>query len=103
VNGLAPLREAVEKSAKVVQDAGKRHAYPQEACRLIGYHHAAKAKMIEFVEINAAKCGIPAQIVEQLRASRKMTEAFQEKACPRRPVYPVGDFWPNGPYERGRK
>ena len=37
--------------------------------------------MIKYVEANAAKCGIPPQIAEQLRTGHKNTEAMQKKVC----------------------
>ena len=37
--------------------------------------------MIKYVEANAAKCGIPAQIGDQLKAGHKNTEAMQQKVC----------------------
>ena len=37
--------------------------------------------MINYVEANAAKCGIPPQIGEQLKTGHKNTEAMQEKVC----------------------
>jgi hypothetical protein len=38
-------------------------------------------KMMRYVEVNAAKCGIPPQIGEQLKAGHKNTENMQTKVC----------------------
>ncbi len=37
--------------------------------------------MIKYVEANAAKCGIPPQIPEQLKNGHKNTETMQKKVC----------------------
>ena len=37
--------------------------------------------MITYVETNAAKCGIPPQIAEQLKNGHKNTEKMQKKVC----------------------
>jgi hypothetical protein len=58
--------------------------------------------MLNYVEKNAAKCGIPSQLPEQLKNGHKNTEALQTRVCnfaqqlqQRGPkVLPVGDFPP---------
>jgi hypothetical protein len=37
--------------------------------------------MITYVESNGAKCGIPGQIAEQIRAAHKNTDGMQKKVC----------------------
>ena len=37
--------------------------------------------MIKYVETNSAKCGIPAQIGDQLRNGHKNTEKMQKQVC----------------------
>ena len=59
-----PLREEAEKRGK-----------------LIGAYSQAEVKMIKYVEGNATKCGIPAQIADQLKAGHKNTEALEKKVC----------------------
>lgn len=78
---FTPLRQEAEKRGKLIKAASDRHAGPDEACKLIGSFGQAEIKMIKYVESNAAKCGIPPQIAEQLKASHKNTEALQKKVC----------------------
>jgi hypothetical protein len=101
LNGFAPLREEAEKKADLVKTASRRHALPAETCKLIADYHAAEAKMIEYVESNAARCGIAAQITIQLRATQKNTEDARIKVCTiagqgKKPAGPIGDFYPRG-------
>jgi hypothetical protein len=65
--GFTPLRADAEAKAKLIQAAGKRKAPPQEACRLIGNFAQAETKMIKFVESHMQKCGIPAQVADQMK------------------------------------
>jgi hypothetical protein len=76
-----PLREDAEKRGKQIKAASDRHASPEEACKLIQGFGQAEMKMIKYVEMHAAKCGIPPQISEQLKGGHKNTEVMQQKVC----------------------
>jgi hypothetical protein len=81
MKGFVPLREEAEKRGKLIKAASERHAPPDEACKLIGHFGQAEAKMIKYVESHAAKCGIPAQVADQLKNGHKNTETMQKKVC----------------------
>jgi hypothetical protein len=81
MKGFLPLREDAEKRGKMIKAASERHAPPDEACKLIGNFGQAEVKMIKYVEANAAKCGIPPQIPEQLKNGHKNTEMMLKKVC----------------------
>ena len=76
-----PLREEAEKRGKAIKAAGERHAPPDEACKLIGGFSQAEIKMIKFIEANSARCGIPAEVAQQMRTGHKNTEQMQQKVC----------------------
>ncbi len=81
MKGFLPLREEAEKRGKLIKVASDRHAPPNEACKLIGNFAQSEIKMIKYVEIHSAKCGIPPQIADQLKNGHKNTEAMQQKVC----------------------
>jgi hypothetical protein len=81
MNGFIPLRDDAEKKGKMIKAAGDRHATPEEACKLIKNYSAAELKMIKYVESNSAKCGIPAQVGDQLKAGHKGTEGLEQRVC----------------------
>lgn len=81
MKAFLPLREEAEKRGKLIKAASDRHAPPDEACKLIGNFAQSEAKMIEYVKSHAAKCGIPAQVGEQMKAGHKNTEAMKAKVC----------------------
>jgi hypothetical protein len=106
---FVPLREEAEKRGKLIKAAGDRHAGPDEACKLIKNFAQAEIRMLNYAEKNAAKCGIPSQVPEQLKNGHKNTEALQTRVCnfaqqlqqcgptggcDDRMVLPVGDFPP---------
>ena len=76
-----PLRGEAEKRGKLLKAASDRHASPEEACKLIKSYGAAESKMIAYVESHSAKCGIPAQVTEQLKKGHQNTENMTEKVC----------------------
>jgi hypothetical protein len=81
MKGFVPLREEAEKKGKLIKAASDRHATPDEACKLIGNYAAAEVKMINYIEKNSQKCGIPPQIGEQLKGGHKGTETLLKKVC----------------------
>jgi len=81
MKGFIPLREEAEKRGKMIKAASDRHAPPDEACKLIGNFGQAEIKMVKYVEDHTAKCGIPAQVADQLRAGHKNTEKMQKQVC----------------------
>jgi len=81
MKGFIPLREETERRGKLIKAASDRRAPPDEACKLIGNYSQAEVKMIKYVDVNAAKCGIPPQISEQLREAHKNTEVMRTKVC----------------------
>jgi hypothetical protein len=81
MKSFLPLREEAEKRGKLIKAASDRKASPDEACKLIKNFGAAEMKMIKYVETNATKCGIPAQIGDQLKNGHKNTEKMQTQVC----------------------
>lgn len=99
LNEYAPLREAAEKHGASIRAAADRRAPPDEACDLIGHFRQAELRLIRFVEVNAARCGILPKVADQLRTAHASTGKMQEQVCAialrkREPAGPVGDFWP---------
>jgi hypothetical protein len=81
MKAFVPLRTEAEKRGKLIKAASDRHAGPDEACKLISSFGDAETKMIKYVESHAAKCGIPPQISDQLKAGHKNTEKMQKTVC----------------------
>ena len=73
MKGFVPLREEAERRGKLIKAASDR--------KLIKNFGQAETKMIQYVETNSAKCGIPPQIADQLRNGHKNTEKMQNQVC----------------------
>lgn len=117
---VAPLLEDTETKSKSIKAANGRRAPPQESCRLIGDYRLAEIKLFKYVEANAARCAIPASMVQELKAGLPRTENMQTKVCSvakqmlqpggremlnpgqemREPTIGPGDFWPTSPKSR---
>lgn len=81
MKAFVPLRDETEKRGKAIKAASDRHASPQEACKLIGMFNQAELKMMKYVEKNSARCGIPAQVSDQLKMGHKNSEMMLKKVC----------------------
>jgi hypothetical protein len=81
MKNFLPLRQEAEKRGQILKAASEKHAGPDEACKLIGNFIDAEVKMIKYVQTNAARCGIPPQIGEQLKKGHANTEGMRTKIC----------------------
>jgi hypothetical protein len=102
MNGFLPLRQEAEKRGAMIKKASDSRATPDQACKLFLAYGQSELKMIKYIESHQAKCGIPPQVGDQLRAGRKNTEIIQKKvrdaARQQRPAGPSLDLQPIGPF-----
>src|SRR5579859_1142972 len=91
-----PLRSEAERRGQLVRAAGDRHAPASEACKLMGDFRAAEVKMMKYVEANSASCGIPSNVLSQLKTGHESTERMLAKVCAavdaKEPKGPQTDF-----------
>ncbi|HXD44084.1 MAG TPA: hypothetical protein VN655_03030 [Pseudolabrys sp.] len=93
IGEFTKLRLDTENKAKLIQEASKRHATPKEACRLFTSFHAAQTKMLKYATDNATWCGIPPQVIEQIKSGTTHSAEIRTKLCkmaeaPPRPTGP---------------
>ena len=81
VADFGKLRADAEVKAKAIQAASKRKAGPPEACQLFNTFSAAEARMVKYAETNASWCGIPPEVVAQIKKSHAHTEDLRTKIC----------------------
>jgi hypothetical protein len=81
MKNFVPLREDAEKRGKLIKAASERHAQPDEACKLLENYSKAELKMMEYVKLNSTKCGIPPQILDQMKKSHVGSEEMTKKVC----------------------
>jgi hypothetical protein len=75
------LRQDTEKKAKTVQAASKRKPSPQEACRMFTALVASQDKLGKFAAANVKGCGIPQQVVDQIKTAITQTEPVRARVC----------------------
>ena len=75
------LRNDTENKARMIQEAAKRKVQPKEACHLFTVFHAAQAKMYKYATDNATWCGIPPQVIEQIKTGMSQAAQVRTKVC----------------------
>ncbi len=78
---FAPLRQDVEKRGQAIRTASERHATPQEACNLFGSFITANTKMVKYAEKNAAQCGIPPQVIGDMKKGAEQAGQIRARVC----------------------
>ena len=78
---FAKLRDDVQKRGLAAKAAGQRKASREEMCKHITAFSAAELKWVKYTETNVTSCGIPAEVVQQLKQVHTNTEQTKEKIC----------------------
>jgi len=81
MKNFLPLRQEAEKRGHLLKEAGEKKVTADEACKLINNFIVAEVKMMKYVDTNAARCGIPPQISEQLKKGHIGSEGMQKRIC----------------------
>jgi hypothetical protein len=93
---FAKLREEVQKGGLAAKDAGRRKVSRAEMCSYITAYSAAELKWVKYTEANVQSCGIPAEVVQQLKQVHNNTEQTKEKICAAGPAMPLPQVRPAG-------
>jgi hypothetical protein len=90
-------RTEVEKRAKAAEAEGRKKERPtrEKMCELITGYSTAEFKWLKFAETNLSKCGIPPQIVEQIKAVHVRTAETKKRVCTAGPAQAVGPATPS--------
>jgi hypothetical protein len=75
------MREDVQKKGAAAKQASEKHVPREELCKLITAYSAAEQKWLKFTEQGVSACGIPSEIVTQLKQVHGRTEQAREKIC----------------------
>jgi hypothetical protein len=78
---FAKLRDDVQKRGLAAKAAGQRKVNREEMCKQITAYSAAELKWVKYTETNVQKCGIPGEVVQQLKQVHSNTEQTKEKIC----------------------
>jgi hypothetical protein len=93
VQAFGKLRDATQQKALAIRQASQRKASPKEACHLFTAFTAAEEKMLKYAVDNAAWCGIPPQVIDNIKKGHAQSNEMRIKICrvaaaPPRPAGP---------------
>ncbi len=83
---LLTTRDEVQKHGMALRAAGQRKAGPEETCTLFKAFLASETKMIEDLEQHKSSCGVPDEVIKQLRASHMQVEKTAKQVCDAAPI-----------------
>jgi hypothetical protein len=86
---FAKLRDDVQKRGLAAKAAGQRKVSREEMCKHITAYSVAELKWVKYTETNVQSCGIPAEVVQQLKQVHINTEQTKEKICAPAPAAPA--------------
>jgi hypothetical protein len=104
---LITYRDETTKHGQALQAAGRKKAPPEEVCKLFKAFLSAEGKMLKGLEENSATCGVPPDVLKQVKTSHAKYSQMGKQVCemtalgaqpalfgPRRePPGSSGDFW----------
>jgi hypothetical protein len=74
-------RDETQKHGAALQAAGKKKAPPEEVCKLFKAFLGSETKMLKGLESNAATCGVPAQVIQQVKGQHVKAEQMAKQVC----------------------
>jgi hypothetical protein len=78
---LVSTRDEVAKHGQALQVAGQKKAPPEELCKLFKVFLAAEGKMVKGLEENSSTCGVPPDVVKQVKASHGKASQMGKQVC----------------------
>ena len=93
------MRDETQEHGRALQAAAKKNAGPEEGCKLFRAYLAAENKMIKALEERSATCGVPADVIKQVKTAHSKASETGKRICevamqrPRPTPVRSGDFW----------
>jgi hypothetical protein len=80
---LLTLRDQTAKHAQAIQAAGQRakKPTPDEACKLFKAFLGSEAKMIKALEQNSTTCGVPPEMIKQVKEQHARAGQTGKQVC----------------------
>jgi len=80
------LREDVESGAATIRSASERKASREEVCPLFKAFAAKEEKLVKFLITNQKLCGVPPNIVTQVKQNHAKTIQIRNTVCSAAPA-----------------
>jgi hypothetical protein len=75
------LRDEVQKKGTAAKYASEHKTPREEMCKMVVAYSSAEQRWLKFAETGITACGIPVEIVNQLKQVHARTEQAREKIC----------------------
>jgi hypothetical protein len=75
------LRDEVQKKGLAAKTAQEHKVAREEMCKIVSAYAAAEQKWLKFAEGGVSACGIPAEVVTQLKQVHARTEQAKTNIC----------------------
>jgi len=80
------LRSQVEKMGMAAKAGSEKRLPREEMCKLVTAYSAAEMKWVEYADMSMSRCGIPQEIVRQLKTVHVRTANGEKKLCAAEPA-----------------
>ena len=80
-NGFMALREEAQKRGKAIGDGEKQHVEREKLCKLITSFYGAEGALVKFLVDNKTMCGVPVNLITNMKASHGKTLKFRTVVC----------------------
>ena len=78
---LMGYRDETTKHGQALQAAGQKKAQPDEVCKLFKAFLTAEGKMLKGLEENSATCGVPPDVIKQVKAAHAKYAQMGKQVC----------------------
>jgi len=78
---LLSTRDDVNKHGQALQAAGQKKAPPDELCKLFKAFLTVETKMIKGLEEHSATCGVPTDVLKQVKAGHSKAAQMGKQIC----------------------
>jgi hypothetical protein len=78
---LLTIRDQVQKAGQAIEAANQKKAHVKQACQLFRSYLAAETMMIEAMESLGSRCGVPPEILRQVRAGHAKAQQIGKQVC----------------------
>jgi hypothetical protein len=78
---LLSYRDETAKQGQALQAAGQKKAEPAEICKLFKAFLGAETKMLKGLEELSSQCGVPADIIKQVKVGHAKASETAKRVC----------------------
>jgi hypothetical protein len=78
---LLANRDETAKHGQAIHAAGQKKVPPEELCKLFKTFLSSESKMLKGLEQNSAICGVPPEVLKQVKASHEKAAQVGKNIC----------------------